>query len=1235
MNLKTWIRDCPVLWQKMKILRSPGYLKIWLIGSLVTGTILTLTGIIQYMEMRSNLTSHSNELARDNSVILTYLLSNLEWDVSYATGLTFQNPRNKDLHQVRDFLIARKEKQEMVQDYLIVDPAGHIKIWTGIPPAPNVSFHECFQYHKNHPNSKIFIGSPTFVSEPDRGPTFTISRALRDNQGKLEGIGVVLVNVRVIQEYYNFLFKSEHTKISLLKNDGTVLVMSPPDSGAPLALGAFHQYISETGNTRSSFTRIEKDPRGNPILFSFAPIPGMDLFAAGGVEMNPATTPWWNMAYGVFFAWFLSVSISWGLFSRWRNLSVQHEKNIHDQLETRKALARSEESYRLISGLTSDYVFKLNVLPDHKMEILYLSEGFQKISGLGMERGDLFAQFTGLTSPENSQILTQFFLQIAISKSEDSLEFPILTPDKKRIWFSVIASYQPGNGTEPPTITGALTNITRRKEAEIKKDQYLKLFQTSTDLMCIVDLRGRFIEINPTFSDTMGYSIQELQNRSIAHIIHPDDLPIPLPRLMAMLKRIKYFQFENRFVCRNRSEKILSWRSVYDPEGKCIYGTARDVTERKKLEEALVEREKDLSWAQDVAHLGHWSYSISEDTFTWSGEALKIFGLSQSDGPDDLDSLSEMIPAARWYGFDENFQEAIVHGRAFKQELEVIQKDGSIRHIYFLCQPRLEYERVIWLKGIVQDITERKEIEKSILESEQRFQGVATNITDAIWILDNQDKLVFANPRAEMIFSSSGKSLFENRENPLQNIHPEDASLLQKAMESEEYISLGYYDLEYRIISPGGEVRWLWGRSFPIRNEKGKIIYRGGVASDITDRKLAELSQRELNETLARRMDLEMVERMKTEAQYRTIFEISPEGLFLCDSRGRIIRCNSSAARMLGSNPDDLVGHSFPSMKDIILPDPEEIDAIQKPDWLRELFNTVQSGRTVSGDWTILPEKNRAMSVMVLGIRLGNGEESLWIWRDITEIQKLKQEKKLQYELLIQQSRMADMGQMINSIAHQWKQPVSILYVLADELMDLIEYNELTSENVSEICSNILQQAEFMNQTIEDFRRFLTPSREKVKFMPCHSMEELFRIFNHRIKKSRIDITVHPHEHFETLGYPNEFKQALVNLIMNSVDVFEERQIENRKIEIYIDHNDKNGIISVEDNGGGIPDFLLPDRLFDSHVTTKGDKGTGIGLQITRQIIKERMGGDIIATNTELGARFEITLPLATSPILK
>ncbi len=236
---------------------------------------------------------------------------------------------------------------------------------------------------------------------------------------------------------------------------------------------------------------------------------------------------------------------------------------------------------------------------------------------------------------------------------------------------------------------------------------------------------------------------------------------------------------------------------------------------------------------------------------------------------------------------------------------------------------------------------------------------------------------------------------------------------------------------------------------------------------------------------------------------------------------------------------------------------------------------------------------------------------------------------------LVRQQKLAEIGDMVSFITHQWKQPLNVILCNMDIIEDL---EGIPQEPLALLqkCYQITQdQIRFMSQTINDFKNYLSPSEKQVKFFGCETIDFVIRLVEFNLKKHNIDVRIHKHEHFCVLGTMSELQQAILNIINNSVDNFECQKKVHAKIDITFTQDEEHGIITIRDNGGGIPQELLPDKLFDDYVSTKGDKGTGLGLYIAKLIVTKKFGGSIYAYNTDVGASFTITLPRVVCDSLK
>lgn len=256
--------------------------------------------------------------------------------------------------------------------------------------------------------------------------------------------------------------------------------------------------------------------------------------------------------------------------------------------------------------------------------------------------------------------------------------------------------------------------------------------------------------------------------------------------------------------------------------------------------------------------------------------------------------------------------------------------------------------------------------------------------------------------------------------------------------------------------------------------------------------------------------------------------------------------------------------------------------------------------------------------------------------RELEEInhsldQRIREEiekSRKQEQMLLQQSRLVAMGEMIGNIAHQWRQPLNVLGLSIQNLEMASELGELDHDYIVDMIDTSMKQVTYMSKTIDDFRNFVNPSSAQIRFDLGEAIEESIRLLNPTLNSSSIKTTVHkPETAIKILGNASEFKQVIVNLINNSKDAFIENNIVERMMDIRVVENAERVMIEFEDNAGGIPTEIL-ERIFEPYFTTKEEgKGTGIGLYMSYGIIKEKMSGSIEAINTRNGVKFIISLP--------
>ena len=246
-----------------------------------------------------------------------------------------------------------------------------------------------------------------------------------------------------------------------------------------------------------------------------------------------------------------------------------------------------------------------------------------------------------------------------------------------------------------------------------------------------------------------------------------------------------------------------------------------------------------------------------------------------------------------------------------------------------------------------------------------------------------------------------------------------------------------------------------------------------------------------------------------------------------------------------------------------------------------------------------------------------------------TSLIEEKRKNKIKDELCIQQSKMAAMGEMIGNIAHQWRQPLSVISTGATGLKLQKECNMLTDEHLIKTCDSINDNAQYLSQTIDTFRNFIRETKEYKEVIVQESLEEVIKLLEASLQNNHINLKkdIEETQPIKINMIAGELSQVLINIINNAKDVLIDRNIEDALIDISLKTNDNKVVISIEDNAGGIPVDILP-KIFDPYFTTKHQSiGTGLGLYMSYKIITENLNGNLYAQNMKNGAKFIVELP--------
>ncbi|MDD2308496.1 MAG: DUF3365 domain-containing protein [Desulfuromonadaceae bacterium] len=227
-------------------------------------------------------------------------------------------------------------------------------------------------------------------------------------------------------------------------------------------------------------------------------------------------------------------------------------------------------------------------------------------------------------------------------------------------------------------------------------------------------------------------------------------------------------------------------------------------------------------------------------------------------------------------------------------------------------------------------------------------------------------------------------------------------------------------------------------------------------------------------------------------------------------------------------------------------------------------------------------------------------------------------------QALIQQGRLASMGEMINNIAHQWRQPLNNVGLIIQNLQFSFDAGAMTHDELKQEINTAMDVIIHMSRTIDDFRNFFRKDKQKGEFVVSKIVHRALEFVSAALSKHGIEVALEENEAVTADGYQNEYAQVLLNILSNTREACIERCTAAPRIQIRITAENGHSVVYIRDNCGGIAAEIMP-KIFDPYFTTRApDKGTGIGLYMSKVIIEQNMGGNLTAGNTEDGVEFRI-----------
>lgn len=650
-------------------------------------------------------------------------------------------------------------------------------------------------------------------------------------------------------------------------------------------------------------------------------------------------------------------------------------RDISEGQRARQELATSEQRYRFVVENTSDIITVL----DEKGIIRYQSPSVMRILGVDKPHEGSSIFKSKLVHPDDARVKSNFLLKLIKAAPEAQLKTELRMRHADGSWrdFEIVGT----NLLHMPDIGGIVLSsrdISERKQAEralaASENRFRTLIEQSADGIQLVSPDGTVLYSSESVKNVTGYRPEEIQGETAKNHIHPDDWPLFKKKLETLLKHPHKPQTLQYRVRHKNGEWIwvetTGTNHLKTPNVNALVGNFRNITERKRAEQALKDSEQRLLSAQAAGNVGIFDWNMQENQITYSQQAEIIFGFKpgQFSRASYEGSLEILHPDDRARIKNES-QAAIKNHRELDLEYRIIRPDKSVR--WLSVRATCSYDskgRPEKLLGTIMDITERKQAE----QAQARIVAIVESSDDAIVSMDLSGVVQTWNKGAERLFGLSEKKIAGRS---IKTIIPKDRSTEEDEILARVRSGKKIEHFETVRCRKDGSLIDVSLTVSPIRDSTGRVIGASKTARDITERKRAEAALR------------------RSEAEYRRLVDLSPEGIAI-HSGGKLIYANRAAAKIIGArSPKDLVGQ--PLLKFV---HPDYIDAVKQR--ASQLINDGGSIDLLEEKFIRLDGSVIDVEVAAIGLRFAGKPAVQVLVRDISERNKAAADLKKSEERL-------------------------------------------------------------------------------------------------------------------------------------------------------------------------------------------------------------------------------------------
>ena len=376
-----------------------------------------------------------------------------------------------------------------------------------------------------------------------------------------------------------------------------------------------------------------------------------------------------------------------------------------------------------------------------------------------------------------------------------------------------------------------------------------RFFDISLDLLVIFGTDGYFKKLNSSWSKILGYTTEELLTVPYIEFVHPEDRDITLVEVQSITDDAQAIKFQNRYRTKDGSYRWLVWNNVPFLTENLIYAVVRDITDEKETLESVLHSQTQLTEVEKIAGIGCWENDLTTNQLICSEEVYKILSIQQKSTFVSIEDYFKLVHSDDLSAIQKAIDLAINQGQSYELEQRILCPGGELKYISITGKPIFDEKgEVKKVFGTFLNITERKQIEAALQESQDIFHKLAENINSVFWVHDpHNNQIFYISPSYEKIWGYHRDELYKSPHSFLNVIYPEDRPKVVEALANFTEVE---EKQEYRIMLPNGEIRWILTRAFPIKNRAGKVDKIARIAQDISEDKLVDTKLQLIQERL-------------------------------------------------------------------------------------------------------------------------------------------------------------------------------------------------------------------------------------------------------------------------------------------------------------------------------------------------------------------------------------------------